>query len=131
MAIDFMTGVGKQLRIDKKKLTSHAAWLWIAKKLLVFVMIGAMSLAFVWLKLNPDQLLDTTFAILITSELYSILQNIYAIRTGLILPEFDVVSIILKTFWDFLKDKLDKMTKIQAALLDKEWEEKASTSAEQ
>lgn len=49
-------------------------------------------------------------SILIMSEGYSALQNIYAVRTGVILPEYDVISIIIKKLGITIKDKLDSFT---------------------
>jgi hypothetical protein len=49
-------------------------------------------------------------SILIMAEGYSSIQNIYAVRTGKILPEYDVISIILRKLSDFLKEKLDNAT---------------------
>jgi hypothetical protein len=46
--------------------------------------------------------------LLIMAEGYSILQNIYAVRTGKILPEYDVVSMILKSVSGIIKDKIEK-----------------------
>jgi hypothetical protein len=41
------------------------------------------------------------------AEGYSIIQNVYAIRTGEILPEFDAISLMLKGFSEFLKSKIE------------------------
>jgi hypothetical protein len=45
------------------------------------------------------------------AEGYSAIQNVYAIRTGEILPEFDAISIILKGFSEFLKAKIETAIK--------------------
>lgn len=44
----------------------------------------------------PEHFMEWGLSILIMSEGYSALQNIYAVRTGTILPEYDVISIIIK-----------------------------------
>jgi hypothetical protein len=41
------------------------------------------------------------------AEAYSIIQNIYTMRTGLVLPEYDVISILLKKLSEFIKEKID------------------------
>ena len=107
MIIDFATGIGKQYRIDREKITSHAAWLGVMKK--VATMTSVLSVAFVFKAVNFDTsgYLDSILAILVMAEGYSIIQNAYAIRTGKILPEFDVVSILLKHISDFLKHRIE------------------------
>lgn len=52
-------------------------------------------------------LLSGTLWILIIAELYSIIQNIYTFRTGVLLPEYDAISIVLKKLGDFMKQKID------------------------
>lgn len=44
------------------------------------------------------------------SEFYSIIQNVYAIRTGIILPEYDAISIALKKLSQFVEDMIEKLT---------------------
>lgn len=50
-------------------------------------------------------------SILIMAEGYSVIQNVYAFRTGKVLPEYDVISIILKSMSKFLEDKLNNSIK--------------------
>lgn len=45
------------------------------------------------------------------AEGFSITQNVYAIRTGKILPEFDAISLVLKGFGDYLKYRIEKAVK--------------------
>jgi hypothetical protein len=49
-------------------------------------------------------------SILIVAEWYSAIQNIYAVRTGKELPEYDVISILLKKISEYLQERLDKVT---------------------
>ena len=51
-------------------------------------------------------------SILIMAEFYSIIQNVYAVRTGLILPEYDAISIALKRLTGFIQDFIEKLTTI-------------------
>ena len=44
------------------------------------------------------------------AEGYSIIQNIYAFRTGKILPEYDVISTLLKKLGDFIILKINELT---------------------
>lgn len=111
MVIDFLTWVGKQFRLDPKKITSHAAWIGVIKK--VATLIAVFSVAFV-LKgnhIDGDTYLGGILGILIMAEGYSVIQNVYAIRTGEILPEFDAISLMLKGFSEFLKSKIEAAIK--------------------
>ena len=58
--------------------------------------------------INGNEYIDGFLGILIMSEGYSVIQNVYAIRTGQSLPEFDAMSIFLKGFLEFLKAKIEK-----------------------
>lgn len=111
MLIDFVTGVGKQFRIDPKQIKSHLAWLWVMKKVATLVSVLSVALVFKWLDINEQKYVMWILSIFITAEWYSTLQNIYAIRTGKILPEFDVISIVLKNIWEFFKQKIENMVK--------------------
>ena len=44
------------------------------------------------------------------AEFYSIIQNVYAVRTGVILPEYDVISIALKRLTGAIQDFIEKLT---------------------
>lgn len=44
------------------------------------------------------------------AEFYSIIQNVYAIRTGIILPEYDAISLALKKLSAFIEKYIDKLT---------------------
>jgi phage-related holin len=113
MLIDFVTGIGKQYRIDPVLIKSHTAWVGVMKKTATFVALGTIALMFIGLGLDGKVYLDSLLAILIMAEGYSVIQNVYAIRTGTILPEFDVISILLKTVSGFLQEKIEKMIKVQ------------------
>lgn len=57
----------------------------------------------------PEHFMEWGLSLLIMSEGYSCLQNIYAVRTGKLLPEYDVISILLKQFGDIIKQKIDNL----------------------
>lgn len=46
MIIDFITGVGKQYRINPKKITSHAAWIGAIKKIATLIAVFSIALIF-------------------------------------------------------------------------------------
>lgn len=46
------------------------------------------------------------------AEGYSTIQNVYAIRTGKVLPEYDVISLLLKSLGDYLRFRIEKAVKV-------------------
>lgn len=111
MLIDFITWVGKQYRIDPKQIKSHIAWLGAMKKVATMISILSIALVLKWLAIKETQYLVAMLSIFIMSEWYSTIQNVYTIRTGKILPEFDVISIVIKNAWEFFKQKIENMVK--------------------
>lgn len=80
----------------KLKITSHAWTFGIVKKMLVLLVIGQLCVVLWLLGLDYSKLFNVLVPLLIAAEIYSTLQNVYAYRTGEILPEYDVVSKIIK-----------------------------------
>ena len=63
-------------------------------------------------KIDPEYYIQTVLSVLIMAEFYSIIQNVYAVRTGIILPEYDVISIALKRLTGVIQDFIEKLTTI-------------------
>jgi len=63
-------------------------------------------------KIDPKYYIQTVMGILIMAEFYSIIQNVYAVRTGIILPEYDAISIALKRLTGVIQDFIEKLTTI-------------------
>ena len=63
-------------------------------------------------KMDPEYYVQTVLSVLIMAEFYSIVQNVYAVRTGIILPEYDVISIALKRLTGVIQDLIEKLTTI-------------------
>mgnify|MGYP000969740808 CR=1 len=63
-------------------------------------------------KIEPDYYIQTVLSVLIMAEFYSIIQNVYAVRTGVILPEYDAISIALKKLTGFIQEFIEKLTSI-------------------
>ena len=63
-----------------------------------------------FLKIDPEYYVQTVLSVLIMAEFYSIIQNVYAVRTGIILPEYDVISIALKRLTGAIQDFIEKIT---------------------
>lgn len=109
MVIDFLSWVSKQIRLNPQELTSHKAWLWIQKKVwtLASVIVIALMLSvisFWW----TEKYITSFIALLVMSETYSILQNIYIIRTWEKITEYDVVSRVIRWVWDIIANAIEK-----------------------
>ena len=63
-----------------------------------------------FLKIDPEYYVQTVLSVLIMAEFYSIIQNVYAVRTGVILPEYDAISIALKKLTGFIQEFIEKLT---------------------
>ena len=111
MIIDFITWVGKQFRIDRKEIKSHLAWLWLMKKVATLMSILSIALILKGIGIDDHKYVTSVLGIFIMAEGYSTIQNIYAIRTGKILPEFDVLSLIIKTIGEFFRDRIENAVK--------------------
>lgn len=109
MVIDTFTGISKQWRIDPRWITSHIWWLWVLKKIVTVCVVYILALLGQWVWIPAGHFIEWGISILIMSEWYSALQNIYAVRTGKVLPEYDVISILLKKLWTLIKERIDSM----------------------
>lgn len=108
MLMDFVSGIAKQARINYKEITSHKAWIGIMKKSFTFVMILSIGFVFKALEIDGDSVIKAVMTILIGAEGYSILQNIYTIRTGKYMKEVDVVTLLIRSLGDFILKYLQK-----------------------
>jgi len=108
MIIDFIFWVWKQFILDKKDITSHKAWLWAVKKISTLILVLSFALMFKWIEIDWTFYITWVLAIFIMAETYSIIQNVYTIRTWKIATEYDVVSKIIKAIWDFIWETIDK-----------------------
>jgi hypothetical protein len=54
-------------------------------------------------------ILSGTFFALSLAELYSITSNVYEIYSGKKVKEYDAVTLILKTFLSFIRQKIEKL----------------------
>lgn len=110
IVIDTWSGIAKQYRINPSGITSHLLSLGVIKKIGVITLIYTVALIGKWVRVPPEHVLEWGLSILIMAEGYSIIQNIYAFRTGKILPEYDVISTLLKKLGDFIILKINELT---------------------
>lgn len=98
MVIDVVVGMGRSYRLQIP-ITSYRFKLGVISKLGVLLIILSFGLAFTHSGLVIDDLkeyIQLTLWLFILSELYSIVSNVYAIKTGDNLPEVEVLSLIGK-----------------------------------
>ncbi len=72
------------------------------KKILTMMFLFSFALMFKWIEIDGSTYLKWVLSILIVSEFYSIVQNIYSFRTWNKVTEYDVVSVLLRYIGDAL-----------------------------
>jgi len=102
MVIDFLSWLMKQYSIDPKEITSHKAWLWAIKKIWTFLVVLSLWIFFKSYWIDWKEYLKWVLSIFIWAETYSIIQNIYVMRTWRIIKEYDAISIVLKKIWEMI-----------------------------
>ena len=93
VVIDFITGIGKAY-ILKQSITSNKAKYGVLSKFSLIFLPVVMALAAKGVGANATTFFTWGMNLLIMSELYSIIGNIYSIRNGKELPEWDVVALL-------------------------------------
>ena len=110
MIIDTITGIAKQYKVESIGITSKRMNIGIMTKFVTLMFLFAGWLVINFFKIEPDYYVQTVLSVLIMAEFYSIIQNVYAVRTGVILPEYDVISIALKRLTGVIQDFIEKVT---------------------
>jgi len=108
MVMDFFFWIIREFIIDRSNITSHKAWLWLFKKVSTLLLTLSIWLVFKWIQLDGSDYIQWMLWIFIMAEGYSISRSVYAIRTGKMLPEYDVISITIKNIGDFIINMIDK-----------------------
>ena len=106
MCVDFIAGVSRA-HVLGEPVTSHRMKVGAVTKCGVMTVPLVMALTAKGLGADFNWLVSWTVSVFILSETYSIISNIYAARTGIILPEFDAVSAVLKKVRSLI-DVIDK-----------------------
>lgn len=106
MCVDFIAGVSRAHTLGEP-ITSHRIRVGAVTKCGVMTVPLVMALTAKGLGADFDWLVSWTVSVFILSETYSIIANIYTIRTGIVLPEFDAVSAVLKKVRSLI-DVIDK-----------------------
>lgn len=106
MFVDFIAGISRA-HVLGEPVTSHRMKVGAVTKCGVMTVPLVMALTAKGLGADFNWLVSWTVSVFILSETYSIIANIYAARTGIILPEFDAVSAVLKKVRSLI-DVIDK-----------------------
>lgn len=101
LIIDYVTGVGKA-RIIGQSITSNRMKYGIASKMVLLFIPIVLAIGAKIINQPSDSILFVGVNILVLSEVYSIIGNIYSMRTKEELPEIDAVAAIGR----FIRDKL-------------------------
>ena len=107
LVIDMLTGIAKSLRLGIKP-TSKRFSLGILSKLILILVPIILSIAAKAIDINISAIVYTAINALILNEVYSSIANIYTIRTGKIVEEFDVLSKLLFIIKSFMTRILDE-----------------------
>ena len=106
MCVDFVAGISKS-RVTGIPVTSHRIKVGTISKCGVLTVPLVMALTAKGLGVDFNWIISWSISVLILSESYSIIANIYTIRTGKIAPEWDAISLILSKIRSAV-DLLDK-----------------------
>ena len=101
LVFDYITGIAKARSLSEK-ISSHKMKYGIISKMLLMMIPLALAIAAKAVDADFKEVLSVCFNMLVISELYSILGNIYSFRTKKELPEYDVVAIIGRKIHKFL-----------------------------
>ena len=101
LVIDYITGIAKAKRL-KENITSNKMKYGIVSKLLLLIIPLVLAICSKAMSIDISSLMFVAINMLVLSEGYSILGNIYAFRTAKELPEIEVVAILGKRIRSFL-----------------------------
>ena len=106
MCVDFVAGVSRA-RVIGEPITSHRIKVGTISKCGVMTIPLVLALTAKGLGVDFNWIIGWSVSLLILSESYSIIANVYTIRTGKIAPEWDAISLILSKIRSAV-DLLDK-----------------------
>lgn len=108
MSIDFITWVIRGFIL--KNLRSSVAINWVFKKLvLIFLIFSVWVTGKIMGYEDLSRLMSFAFSTLAIAELYSILSNIYEIRTWKTAKEFDWVTFLVSAFMKLIESKIQNL----------------------
>lgn len=102
MVVDFIAGITCSIA-SGKPVTSHKMKVGLMSKCGVMTIPLVMALAAKGLGADFTWLINWSVSLFILSEAYSIVANIYTTRTGIAIPEWDAVSMLLNRLKSILE----------------------------
>lgn len=93
LVVDYATGLMKARAINES-ITSNKMKYGVASKLSLIIIPIVLAVGGKAMYIDITNVIFVSVNLLVLSELYSIISNVYAVRTKEELPEYDVVSII-------------------------------------
>lgn len=102
MVVDFIAGITCSIA-SGKPVTSHKMKVGLMSKCGVMTIPLVMALAAKGLGADFTWLINWSVSLFILSEAYSIVANIYTTRTGIAIPEWDAVSMLLNRLKNILE----------------------------
>lgn len=96
LLIDFVTGTWKAHTLGRRVRSNRMKYGVISKLSLLIIPI-AIGLGVRAIGQDAEMMILVAMNILILSEVYSIIGNIYVVRTGIELPEYDALTAIAKS----------------------------------
>lgn len=107
MMIDFVSGCTKAC-VSGENLSSRRMKVGVASKLMLLLIPLSGALAAKGMGQDMAWLIVWVVNVMILAELYSIVANVYTIRTGENLPEWEVTSIIGKKIQRMMSSMIEK-----------------------
>lgn len=101
LGIDYLTGLLKAYRL-KQHIKSNIMKYGILSKLVLLLIPITLLITAKIVGIDFDNMVKISINILAISELYSIIGNLYSVRTAKELPEYDVLALLGRKIKDFL-----------------------------
>lgn len=101
ICIDFVTGVIKSW--IQKETSSEWMSRWLLRKMILVLVPLIIWLTWKWVWIDLSTFLTWSISALIVSEAYSIIANIYTIQTWKKAKEYDIMTIIIRKFWNLIE----------------------------
>lgn len=114
MAVDTVSGILKTIKLDYKEFSFKRLMWGFVSKIGILIIPLVVALLFKGVGGHSDMLIGVTIIIkiLIVSEFISTISNIYTVKTGIIVKDVDVFTMIFKGLRRGAFKLLDKYTKL-------------------
>jgi len=114
MIFDTITGIGKRISLGKTDITSKKFMLGLSAKISLLVLLLFFGYTVKLITGSSETMISIVIWGFIAAELYSSIQNVYTIKTGKEVTEYDATSIILGGMLWFTKNIIEKFAETLA-----------------